>query len=705
MSEKKTTIQFQIDLNSLKTVGKITDGESDSITDDINLQISRSLKNLFSSGFVDWIPDFNSHIENDNHIKAYELLENKKWTLQFSKELILDSLLKLDKIKIEKEQRKNFLLIIIAVASREANFGKVENEIESFLSEFGNSIEPEMKQSVLLSKGNALAQNGKINVANKIYKDVIKNINSSAVDKAYAYRGLAKITASKEDIIQYHNLSADKFLEAGKKQDSIKDMVYVSNLYEKSNPETALTLIDNAIELYDSENILDKEFKAELHHKKASYLFTLNQFKSALESIEVSCELRANLIGNEYELYSSHSVAEMLCDRLNKSERKLYHSNKIKLLAPTISDKEFDLQIQIQNNMNKKRIIDNELLEKIENSEFKLFKFSVYIFNAVLDKSSFNKQLEWLDKAKILLNKKEFYNVHFSLYYFTTAEVYRNQKNVPEAIKNYELSLDYNPFHYQSIQNCGAILWKNEMWSKSRDFFRKRIDILGESSTLSYALGRSYFELEKYQQAFNYFRKVSNELDGVDISKYINECLKKDLDIKLEQSKLEPQTKIPISINSFRTTLAEFSQSISTKSRMYFWKNDSGKYKWDSMPEERGKQFLINALEMKYGKDSIEIFQESIAGAGIIDLFLILRGGLKIVVELKICGGAGYSSNYAISGEDQLVHYLKNTSTKIGFLVVFDGRLRDFEKGFKKIQSIDDLTIYTTAIEMKPKIK
>lgn len=705
MSEKKTLIQFQIDLNSLKTVGKITDGESDPKIDEINLKLSKSLKKLFTTGFTDWLPNFKLLIEKGNHLDAYKLIEEKKWTLQFSNTPILESLLHLDNTKLDKEQRKDFLLITIVVASREISFGKVEKEIELFLSEFGDSIEPEMKQSILLSKGNASAQNGKINVANKIYKDVIDNAYTSAVDKAYAYRGLAKIAVSDEDIIQYHNLSADKFLEAGKKRETITDMVYVSKLYEKKNPKTALTLIDNAIQLYDSENTLDKEYKAGLHHRKAGYLISLNKFQEALESMEIACELRENIIGNEYESYSSHSVAKTLCERLNKTERALYHLNKADFLAPSISEKEFDLQIQMQNTMDKKLKIENSLLDEIEKSDFKLFKFSAYIFNAIIDKSSFDKNLEWLDKAKLLLNEKDFYNIHYSLYYFTAAEVYRNEEKVSDAIKNYELSLDFNPFHYKSIQNCGAVLWKNKMWDKSLEFFQKRIDTLGESSTLCYAIGRSYFELEKFQDAFKYFRKVSNELDGVDISKYINECLTKDKGIKLEHKESEHQRTIPISIESFKTALEEFSQSISTKSRMYFWKNDSGKYKWDTKPEERGKQFLINALEMKYGKDSIEIFQESIAGAGIIDLYLILRGGLKIVVELKICGGEGYSSSYALSGEDQLIHYLKNTSTKIGFLIVFDGRSRDFEKGFKKVQSVDDLTIFTTAIEMKPTIK
>lgn len=706
MSKKKTSIEFQIDMNSLKTVGKITDGESDPKVAEVNLQISKTLKNLFTKGFTEkWLPDFNSLIKNSNDLDAYKLLEENTWTLQFSKTPILESLLRLDKTKLDKEQRKNFLLITIVAASKEIGFGKVESEIELFLSEYGDSIAADMKQSVLLSKGNAFAQNGKINGANNIYKEVIANDNTSAVDKAYAYRGLAKIITSEEDIIQYHNLAADKFLEAGKKQETITDIVFVSKIYEKSNPKRALKFIDDAIQLYDSENTLDKEFKAGLHHRKAGYLFSLNKFKEALESIEIACELRENLIGNEYESYSSHSVAKTLCERLNNKERALYHSNKIDLLSPSISGQEFDLQIKIQNAMDKKIIIENGLLTEIENSEFKLFKFSAYIFNATIDKSSFDKKLEWLDMAKLLLNDKDFYNIHYSLYYFTAAEVYRNAEKASDAIKNYELSLDYNIFHRESVQNCGAVLWKNKMWDKSLEFFKKRIDTLGESSTLCYALGRSYFELEQYQDAFNYFRKVSNDLNGVDIQKYITECLVKDKGIKLEQKESEPQRTIPISIESFKKTLEEFSQSISSNSRMYFWKNDSGKHKWDTRPEEKGKQFLITALEMKYGKDSIEIVQERITGAGIIDLYLTLRGGLKIVIELKICGGDGYSSTYAISGEDQLVHYLKNISTKIGFLVVFDGRSKDFGKGFKSVQSIDGLTIFTTAIEMTPKIE
>jgi len=108
-------------------------------------------------------------------------------------------------------------------------------------------------------------------------------------------------------------------------------------------------------------------------------------------------------------------------------------------------------------------------------------------------------------------------------------------------------------------------------------------------------------------------------------------------------------------------------------------------------------------MSMKFGPDAIDMYQESVAGAGFIDLFIVLRGGLKIVVELKMCGG-GYSSTYALIGEDQLVHYLKTTGTGIGILVVFDGRKRDFGQGFRPVQGIDDLTIYTVAVDMRPTV-
>ena len=55
-------------------------------------------------------------------------------------------------------------------------------------------------------------------------------------------------------------------------------------------------------------------------------------------------------------------------------------------------------------------------------------------------------------------------------------------------------------------------------------------------------------------------------------------------------------------------------------------------------------------------------------------LYIRLIGGLSIVMELKMAGFR-YSSPYAASGEDQIIHYMDNRQTHLGYLVVFDARL------------------------------
>jgi len=68
-----------------------------------------------------------------------------------------------------------------------------------------------------------------------------------------------------------------------------------------------------------------------------------------------------------------------------------------------------------------------------------------------------------------------------------------------------------------------------------------------------------------------------------------------------------------------------------------------------------------------------ELFSRG-AGAGRIDLYVKLVGGLSIVVEPKMCA-FGYSRPYAASGKDQIIHYMGNRQTLLDYLVVFDSQV------------------------------
>ncbi|HFV9903076.1 TPA: hypothetical protein ACIVQ8_004405, partial [Salmonella enterica subsp. enterica serovar Hvittingfoss] len=63
--------------------------------------------------------------------------------------------------------------------------------------------------------------------------------------------------------------------------------------------------------------------------------------------------------------------------------------------------------------------------------------------------------------------------------------------------------------------------------------------------------------------------------------------------------------------------------------------------------------------------------------------------------------GNGYSSNYALSGESQILHYLESRKINVGFLVVFDSRTRDFSKGIQYFKSIDNYSIFSKVVDVR----
>lgn len=700
--EKEISVQITIDLDSLKLVGKQTGGDQSPEINKINQRLTQTIEKTIGE-LTKWIYTFNKLIIDNKHHEAYVVLFKNKETIQFKRKAILEDILKLDTSFLKRSEKKEFSLILFAVASSEVKFGKIETHLDQFLEEFSSEILPEFKQSILVAKANASAQNEKYNTANFYYKKAIENTNTSSLDKAFAFRGLAIIAGTNEDIIFYHQLAGDKFLEVGDKNEAVKDYVRIATLYENDDPEKALLFIDMAINLYDDQVNLDSERLAGLYFKKSIYLKSLHNTIAAFEYAEKCCELREPLFGNEIEKYSGYQLCKLLAEINGNSGKFEYYNNKALDIAHNINDKDFELQSQIEICIYNNIEFGRELLDKIEQTDEQHLKFSSYILNAS-NSNTFEKQILFLDKAKSLLNERYFSRQHFSLFYFTSAEIYRKRGDIPSAIKNYDLCLEHDNFYFSAIQNCGALLWENEQWEESKSFFQKQIERLGESPILLYTLARSYYELKMYKDAFNVFIKINSTIDGVDIKKYLHSCIERDKTIKLEHLTLKHGiTEIPISLPSFKEALERFSSTISKNSRMHFWKNNKGTHQWAPNPEEKAKHLLITALNSHYGEDSIEIIQERPAGAGIIDLFINLRGGLKIVIELKICG-AGYSSTYALSGDDQLIHYLKNTETKVAFLVIFDGRLLEFGIGVKPIQTIDEMTLFTIPVDMMPKI-
>jgi hypothetical protein len=156
---------------------------------------------------------------------------------------------------------------------------------------------------------------------------------------------------------------------------------------------------------------------------------------------------------------------------------------------------------------------------------------------------------------------------------------------------------------------------------------------------------------------------------------------------------------------SLKKCIEDFADYIRSEKRMTFWQHRQTKngYKWITHPEKHAKDLLHTFLSGRFG-DSIFTLEEIAAGAGRIDVFIISPTKKKAVIELKMCGH-GYSATYAQEGIEQLTHYMENKRTKIGYLIVFDSRARDFSQGFQDTKTANGVTTTTIVADVRPYVK
>ena len=213
------------------------------------------------------------------------------------------------------------------------------------------------------------------------------------------------------------------------------------------------------------------------------------------------------------------------------------------------------------------------------------------------------------------------------------------------------------------------------------------------------------------------------------VEEYINDLLKKGISLEEELAPLFLETKnspkiCPYKLSnitypqrntftvdieeqskrSMKDCLGDFASYIQSEKRMIFWQYDEPKDpKWISHPEKRAKDLLHTFLIGRFGNNLLT-FEEITSGAGRIDIFVISPDGERVVLELKMCGRS-YTKGYAQEGIEQLMHYMANKRTNIGFLVVFDARAKDFAQGFVETQIIDGMNVVTIIADLRPFVK
>ena len=330
------------------------------------------------------------------------------------------------------------------------------------------------------------------------------------------------------------------------------------------------------------------------------------------------------------------------------------------------------------------------------------------IVNVLLSNAAFIERLEQLEQLRPYIDSKKIPLEVTALIYTLYADSYLNCDN-EKALSWYKKALDIDPFLWPCRQNYASILWNENRWTEAADFFEKQVERFGDQPNLLTAYGRALIETGNYGKALITLRKAQKmQPDSQIVSEYLNmaldSCSEDDLKAETANKQSIESSQVLITPEGFKHFLSEFSDCVQSEVRMTFWRLSKDKtHTWRAAPEQQGQTLLHMFIKSKYG-DAVEALEEVGTGAGRMDLYLHFSSCFKTIIELKMCGH-GYSEAYSLEGIQQLDHYLKSQKVHVGYLLVFDGRTRDFGKGIKSVYFVDDNIIFTSIIDVRPSIK
>jgi hypothetical protein len=241
-----------------------------------------------------------------------------------------------------------------------------------------------------------------------------------------------------------------------------------------------------------------------------------------------------------------------------------------------------------------------------------------------------------------------------------------------------------------------------EDWAEAEKLLRAQIALVGERPGFLFFLGKVLFNDRRMSEALTVLHKANGLAEqGSDLKRNILELREKALDaggtILADDLPAPPKA---VSRAELEAALDEFATHIATTLRMSFWRKKADKREWIESPERLAKDQLHTFLQAKLA-GRIGIFAEIVTGAGRLDLYLQFAGGLTVIIELKMCGGR-YSSSYAATGEDQILHYMENRDTRLGYLVVFDARIGKFSESVLAPRKADNYTVCEKFVDVRP---
>jgi tetratricopeptide (TPR) repeat protein len=682
-------LNFQIDLQTGKVVGTHEAMHPLANAED---GVGRKVFEAIAGGLSKFGDELADEIEkrlaeNDVNGAATAIkhgLDNGLFGLKLSKRL-LEALLKIDVTGLAAPERRHVRDSRLITAQQLGRFDVAGLEADNILADDEETFDPGQIATLKMAAALGSLARGNRETALTTLRNLLKEPSDlDAEGRGWVQCNISTILPNDDpEARRAAQESSDAFLQAGNKVEAGKSLMRVANILMRTDPAEAVKKLDEMMTFLDREGLNDRRIRGAAHHARANRLAKLNKHADAFRDATEAVELMRGLMGAEGEFISSLHLASIEAGLVGKPDKaskfaaeatKLTEELKIPhfLLAERVTTllKAFDPKVA------------QDLLRDAEAAKNLEIIAAVRVLQATLDTSlTALQRLALLEETYRQVREAHGPRPLLHSIMHGVARQLAAMNELPRAVEWYRKKLADDPLDMQAggeLLNC---LWEMKEWGKAAVFVRTQLELVGEKPGMLFAYGKSLFESGDMSKAVTALTK-SLKLAGGDVNlrKHATELREKALEAGGTVLPPVPERLVndPVTREEFERALDDFARFIKARKRMEFWaKLDDEERKWVSRPERLAQNLLHTFLDARF-RENVEVFDELAAGAGRIDLYVKLSGSLSIIVELKMCGSPGYSAPYAASGEEQIMHYMDNKDSHLGYLVVFDGRTTTF---------------------------
>lgn len=713
LPESDIQLRVEFDSNTGRLIGRHDALHSYTEVDEVcSRDIHEALAKVFTRGPDELTAEIEKRVEVNDMAGAAEAITAGRQGMGFfgvPPLKLLNALLKVRVEDLDPEICKDVRECRMAVSMRLNRYDVAEEDASALLA--GGLVTDKSERASFENViAVASANRGEIETALSIWRELLKTPEVlDPQDRGWVWRNFSmSLTEQGGEAIRAAKHSIDAFLEGGNKREAATSLMHLSRLLEFESPNSAIEHIDNMLTIINENGLLGEELRASIHHSRGRKLLDIRNYPEALMAALKAIEMRRGVAGVEEELISSLHLAAIAAKSSGKTELENQLNIEAEDLERTTSSSHFQIARRIAGLLTNfdQQIADDVFKEALHNGDNEVIASAGVAIAMSTPDLTTTTRLRRLEALLLNLEKRNSNAGAKSVVWLAIASELRKDGQFNRSIKWLRLILENNPISLAARDLLVDSYWKDEDWGAAALFLKEQIDLHGEAPGLLYAYGRSLLEAGDASTAISMFMKALKLVKNGDPLRE-NLIAIRERALELGGTLVEEAPKLdkekPVLCDEVERALRDFSAFIAADKRMVFWErpNPSSDYVWVKNPERRSQDLLHTFLKARF-QTKISIFEELDTGAGRLDLLLKLEGGLSVIIELKMCG-FGYASTYAASGEGQIVHYMENRATHLGYLVVHDSRLENYASQLISNDS-GKYTVREIFVDVRPRV-